>query len=146
MPYYFCCSATLGPGSVVEPGNWGRILRLYTEQRSPNSWLLIRELVYEEVRRARYGTKPSRFEAAFVCFTEADLQQFRAGRLLDLPYEVELLDPSANSHVADWNAAAVLNTDDIAAIERKAHSYWQASNPVKKELITESPLRIVRRL
>jgi hypothetical protein len=146
MAYYFCCSAILAPGSVVEPGNWGRILRLYTQQRSPNAWLLARELIYEGIRRASYSSKPSRFGAAFVCFTEADLQQFRLERAFDVSYEVELVDPGANRHVADWNVAAVTQTDDVAAIEGKAHLYWQGQNPVKKELVTDSPLRILKRL
>jgi hypothetical protein len=102
--YFYCYSLPLDVGSVIRPGNWGRILRTYTPQTSPNAWLLIRELVYELVHTKHFATKPSRFDCLFLCLSEADLNEFRAtsNRHLDLGYEVELVNPEASSHLGDW--------------------------------------------
>jgi hypothetical protein len=72
QPYFYCCSLPLEAGSVIRPGNWGRILRTYTPQSSRDAWLLARELVWELVRLQRFPAKPSRFEGIFLCFSEGD--------------------------------------------------------------------------
>jgi hypothetical protein len=144
--YFYCYSLPLEVGSVIRPGNWGRILRTYTPQSSPNAWILTRELAYELVRMRSFAQKPSRFQSIFVCFTEADLNDFRitANRRLDLGYEVELVEPQALSHIGDWTLPNMQNTDDLSAFESRATLYWQGSNIVKQELITLSPIRVTR--
>ncbi len=144
--YFYCYSLPLEVGSVIRPGNWGRILRSYTPQAYPNAWVLIRELVWEEVRLRYFPDKPSRFEGIFVCLNEEDLNEFRAtaNRRLDLPYEVELVDPSASSHVGDLTLANMQNMDSVTVFEQRAAQYWQGTNIVKSELITVSPIRITR--
>lgn len=68
--YYHLTMARLAPGSIIYPGNWGRLLRRYendsvTGQVFGNSWILARELKYELVRVQHYPSKPSRFDVAF---------------------------------------------------------------------------------
>ena len=65
-------------------------------------------------------------------------------RRIDLRYEVELVDPSAITHVGDLTLANMQNTDDVAVFEQRAAQYWQGTNIVKPELLTTSPIRIVR--
>jgi hypothetical protein len=92
-----------------------------------------------------FADKPSRFEALFACLNENDLNEFRAAnRPLDLSYEVELVDPSASSHVGDLTLANMQNTDSVPVFEQRATLYWQGTNIVKPELITVSPIRITR--
>jgi hypothetical protein len=102
--YFYCYSLPLEVGSVIRPGNWGRILHTYTPLSSPNAWVLVRELAYELVRVRDFPKKPRRFDALFVCLSETDLSEFRinANRRLDLGYEVELVDSNARSHLGDW--------------------------------------------
>ena len=147
VTYFFCCSMLLAPGSVVEPGNWGRIIKLYKPSMNANAWALARELIFERVRLQNYAEKPSRFDALFLCFTELDLQEFRSmnSRPIDISYEVKLVDPEAASHTADWSTATTEQTDDFAAVERRAHTYWQAQNIRQRELVTLSPIKVVRR-
>jgi len=142
--YFYCYSLPLEAGSVIRPGNWGRILRTYTPQSSPNPWILTRELAYELVRVRGFPHKPSRFQSIFVCLSEADLNDFRAtaNRRLDLAYEVELVDPQAPRHIGDWTLPNMQNTDDLSAFENRATLYWQGSTIVKQELVTLSPIRI----
>lgn len=144
--YFYCYSLPLEVGSVIRPGNWGRILRAYTPQSSPNPWLLTRELAYELVRERSFPQKPSRFDCIFVCMSEADLNEFRSSsnRHIDLGYEVELVDPQASCHIGDWTLPNMQNTDNLPAFENKAALYWQGQNIVKPELITLSPIRITR--
>lgn len=144
--YYYCYSLPLEVGSVIRPGNWGRILRTYTPQSSPNHWLLTRELAYELVRVRQFPQKPSRFDCIYVCLSEADLGEFRAtsNRHIDLSYEVELVDPQAPKHLGDWTLPNMQNTDNLPVFESRATRYWQGNDIVKQELITLSPLRITR--
>lgn len=148
MTYFLCCSLPLASGSVVNPGNWGRILRLYTPQNSPNPWILTRELIFELVRVRSFAAKPSRFECLFVCPTEAALADFRinAGRALDLGYEVELVDTGAPGHLGDWGAANIQPTANFSVYENNAHAYWQGASIAKPELATMSPIRVIRLL
>ena len=117
--YFYCCSTPLAQGSVVNPGNWGRILRMYTQQGSPNPWILTRELIYELVRVRSFPAKPSRLDCLFVCMSETDLTAFRAnaGRIFDIGYEVELVDPQASNHLGDWSAANSQPTANMPAYE-----------------------------
>jgi len=144
--YYYCYSLPLEVGSIIRPGNWGRILRTYTPQSSPNHWLLTRELAYELVRVQNFPNKPSRFECIYVCLNEADLNEFRnsTNRHLDLGYEVELVDSDAPSHIGDWALANMQNTDNLSTFESRASLYWQGKNVEKQELITLSSIRITR--
>jgi len=144
--YYYCYSLPLEPGSVIKPGNWGRILKKYTPQTSPNCWLFVRELVYESVRREAFPHKPSRFDSIFLCFTENDLIEFRDtnNRRLDIAYEIEVIDETTPSHIGDLTLANMANTDDYHVFENRARLYWQGENIVKQELITTSPIRIIR--
>jgi len=110
--------------------------------------VLIRELVYEAVRREQAPAKPSRFDGLFVCETESDLAEFRrtSNRRLDIGYEVELVDPSAPCHRGDWTLANFQPTDDLPTFEARAALYWQGAEIVKPELLTLSSIRIVKEL
>ena len=144
--YFYCYSLPLAIGSVINAGNWGRILRTYSQQANSNAWVLIRELIFEFVRREHFPAKPSRFESLFLCTTEAGLTTFRVntGRHLDLGYEVELVDPDAPIHLGDWGAVSVQPAANMQTYEACAQAYWQGTDVVKPELVTTSPIRIVR--
>ncbi len=147
MRYFYCYSLPLEVGSVIRPGNWGRILRTYSPQSHPNNWLLARELAYELVRVKSFPNKPSRFDCLFVCLSETELNEFRASsnRHLDLGYEVELVDPTAPSHLGDWTLANMEISDNLPVFESRASLYWQATSPIAKpEFLTQSPIRITR--
>lgn len=97
--YFYACSYPLEPGSIVRPGNWGRILRL--ESITPqSSWVILREQVFEAVRAREFPNCPSRLEATFLCETVQAIQSFQqtAGRPYDLCYEVELVDAHRPLH------------------------------------------------
>ena len=147
--YFYCCPQRLDVGSFVDPGEGGRILRTYDHQTFSNTWIiLVRELVYEHVRRDQFPTKPSRLDCLLLCMSEDDLSEFHAAsrRRLDYRYEVELVNPLARGHLGDLTLTGIKPTDDVAAIERSASLYWQGTSIAKPELATLSPIWITRRL
>ncbi|MBR0862900.1 DUF2441 domain-containing protein [Bradyrhizobium diazoefficiens] len=61
MPY-FACTIMLEHGSIVRPGNWGRMLHLIGPAHK--EWQ--REAILEEIRRNEFSHLPSRLACAFV--------------------------------------------------------------------------------
>jgi hypothetical protein len=148
--YFYLCSYPLGVGSIIEPGNWGRILRAYNLNDANNRWLPLREHAFEVVRLRQYPHRPSRLEASFVCETLADLGAFKqsVGRPVDLAYEVEFVQSNAPSH------RGCLSTMDnppqgqvwtIPLLEQRADAYWSGANVQRPEVATTSPLRVIAR-
>lgn len=144
--YFYSTSLPSEPGSIVKPGNWGRMLRLYTRQTSPDSWWLARELIYEQVRQDRFPDKPCRFESIFLCPSEQDIIDFKNNnRPFDLPYEVKIIDETP-SHIGDLTLPSIQPTDNYAVFVGRAMLYWKGENIVKPEIVAISRIRIKRSL
>jgi hypothetical protein len=155
MPLYHSCPTLLGPGSIVLPGNYGRIIR----EVGPAHPLWSREQELERVRTDAFPDKPSRLDATFACTTldtarfYANLPQVR-GTSHPVIYEVEKVDAKAPEHRADFNVVQPLprrseTMTEIAAL------YWAAAlwatiadNPNIRceELVTPSALRIIKQV
>jgi hypothetical protein len=95
MPLYHCSPAWLEPGSVIRPGNYGRVLKLNGPKH--NHWL--REEMLEFVRKHAFPDKPSRL------------------------YEVRLTDQNAKTHVTDFNCVAPIQ-GKIEDMHEMARHYW----------------------
>ena len=145
--FYFCCSYPLDAGSIVKPGNWSRILKKYTPQNG-NPWILVREMIFEKVRVDAYPNKPSRFDSIFLCESESDIKEFISSnqRIMDIPYEVELINESLAKHRACLMLSGIDNHDNYEHIESKARMYWSGNNINKVEIVTTSPVKIIRPL
>lgn len=155
--YFHCAPILLELGSIVLPGNFGRIIR--AAGQAHNLWA--RETALEGVRAQHYPHKPSRWSSCFACPTEATARGYRKALSAKAPsaawqvlYEVEPLDDAAAEHRADFNVVEPLPglPHDMTKI---AHLYWSAGLWVTikeqptlrcEEIVTESPLRILRRL
>lgn len=90
----------LAQGSVILPGNWGRLIRAYGWQHA----LALREMALEDTRRSRFPHRPSRLDSAFVFLSIAEAQDFRSqngGFLKHILYRVTLCEPDAACHIAD---------------------------------------------
>lgn len=146
--YFYCCSLPLGPGSIVNPGNWGRIIKTYTPQTSPNAWLFIRELIFEEVRREFFPQKPSRFCSIFLCQDLEGIQEFKkvSNRVLDIIYEVEVLEEQLQAHTGDWTLFSIQNNDTYATFSDRAKLYWSGENITKPEFVTVSSIKIIKKV
>jgi hypothetical protein len=100
MTFYHLSGAQLAFGSVIDPGNWGRVVRAWGWRHGQT----LREMALEDARIARFPTRPSRLDSAFVFLTIDEARNFRArsdGFLQHILYRVTLVDPGAASHVTD---------------------------------------------
>lgn len=96
----------LAPGSIIEPGNWGRVHR--TSPLFPVPDIRTLEMIFEAVRVSEFAdTRPSRLTSAFVWNSEADarrwvtIQKGWNGSL----YEVEIVTPNPRRQEghSDWS-------------------------------------------
>lgn len=95
MPFFHLCVTSLAPGSIIEPGNFGRIVGLFGFKHQ----LFNREATLEEVRRQVAPEAPSRMQSvfAFQSQREAELFRFREfqGFAITRLYEIEPVDPAS---------------------------------------------------
>lgn len=141
------------PGDVIAAGHYGGMIDVH----GPNHFHFARERTLDRVRRRRFGGKPSRLSAVFVCPTEAGVRRYidescsrHPGRVPEMVYEVELVAPGP-VHLGDWRIPQALRDDDGEGV---AAQYWAGCDVSGvsirdtryDEVVTLSPLRIVRRL
>lgn len=139
----------LAPGSVIEPGNFGRIIRQHGAAHN----LYRREMAYETVRQQHFQSRPSRLDCLFCFPTEEEGQLCRAhinGYADSLLYEVQ--SSEANPHLADMNNG-LLNFA-LPAFDNNVIAYywrgWQRSPDPKavilREVLLLLPVTVLRRL
>lgn len=120
MPLYHCSPAWLEPGSVIRPGNYGRVLK----RVGPMHPLWLREQFLELIRTQEFPDKPSRLNSAFACqdLTAARFfrDQFCATGII---YEVEVTDATARTHVTDSNCVQPI-PGKIEDMQEVARHYW----------------------
>jgi len=146
--YFFACSYPLALGCVVNPGNWGRIVRKYRTDGFGNAWTLFREEVFEQVRVSEFATKPSRYDGIFLCESRTNLKHFieTNGRVMDLMYEVEIVDSTATIHRGCLSQLGFAHQENLATFTTKAQAYWSANNVVNPEILVTSSIKVVQQV
>ena len=144
-PWHHAVCAMLQPGSVILPGNNGRIVALY-EKGAERGEL---ERIYERARISLHSNAPSRLACSFVCPTERDAIEFA---LTEAPkmnqwYLVEPVDRPDEVFVTSqgyWsrpkNPFASLTDVNLAP---NAREYWLATEKTNREILFPAPLRVV---
>jgi hypothetical protein len=61
------------PGSIIEPGNFGRIIKRYSAAHN----LYRREMTYEAIRQQHFPWRPSRLDCLFGFPTEQEAELCR---------------------------------------------------------------------
>lgn len=144
--YFHAAPLPLQPGSVILPGNWGRLLSLYRRGVIGDPWIFGADMTFEMIRLKEFPSLPSRLASAFVF--EA-LEHAHNHLVLKAPtnflYRVELVEPGAAKHRACLNKINVPadNVPMLPELIRKARLYWSGNEIEVPEVITLSPLRIV---
>lgn len=157
METYFHLSVTLlSPGSIIENGNFGRMLDAYLPNGKFDISLLYREEVIEFVRRTEYADKPSRFKSIFLLKNIEEAQQYMMfNAQFHNMYEVEIVDPSKPLHEGPWcpefpfGGALRKYAYDYASVYWKGeiHSVTiQGVQVFPREIIVESPVRVLKRV
>lgn len=141
----------LGPGSVVLPGNWGRLLDEIGADHT--SWE--RERVLESVRVQYFPDKPSRLNATFALLSLEEAQLYR--RLCQprcIIYRASFADLGARIHIGDYNAVDPIHGTGRSR-EEAAKRYWQGLDSTNivghedikcRECVSASALVIVNRV
>lgn len=142
----------LSPGSLIKPGNWGRILRRYqhksvTGQLFGNPWVVARELAFEMARREVAPRAPSRLECCYAVPSLDAAQRYREANdphLIQVLHRVRIADPEAPKHEG---ALAFLNWPQQAVFLEPtldlARRYWAGEAAGDTEILTSSPLEVV---
>jgi hypothetical protein len=145
VPLFHVHPTLLQIGSVVLPGNFGRILRRYA-MRDVQS-LYFREYILEEVRRSHFEAKPSRFDSIF-CLESLDKAQFYRDNLAQtqIVYAVELVDAGCIQHRGDFNKVAPANSALASAMLQASHDYWNVVNIEHPEIVAASAIRIIEQI
>lgn len=159
--YFHLSAGKLAPGSIVEPGNYGRIVLLMGREH-PDFY---REMALENARFHRFEHFPSRLDAAFGFISIPEAIDFRSripGFVHHILYRVSMLAASASSCLVESRLCGVQGTPR----HDWADSYWLNARPVSdaspwvpvvpgidgwpippsREVLTLSQLRIEERL
>lgn len=140
--FYWVGSKFIGIKSTIIPGQWGHLVLSI-----PNHSSLPLELIYENVRLAKYPDRPSRLNSLFLCPSIESATKFqKENRPSDVIWEVELLDPNLSQFLTDW--MIVTQRQDTKLYFRDADNYWKRREVdlQRQELLTESQVRLVKQV
>lgn len=137
----------IGTGSVILPGNWGRIVRGYRSGFGDPS-IAFRERALEDIRLTEFPLKPSRLDCVFTIENLDDmLGYWRQFNSTNIVYEVETINENSNIHRAPWvfdfNDQRMFYFDGAADMAR---IYWRGSNEGSLETLIGGPVRVLRRV
>lgn len=148
MPIFHYAPIRLGAGSVIEPGNFGRIIKRYQANDTLGGWRMARELIFEMMRPV---AKPSRLTSCFGLPSQhdADLyRKFNDTNFIWILHEVEIVDPHLPQHIGglSWIDFPPAGSPILDPMRMQAKSYWDgaAGTPEKgNEIVTASQLRVL---
>ncbi|MBN9115329.1 MAG: hypothetical protein J0I36_08555 [Pandoraea sp.] len=150
--YFFVARSRFNPGETLGGGHFGDGFKDYvfndqSQAGALQGWRLASELIVEDVRKRFFPDRPSRLKCSFAWVRQSDAE-------MNLPvglfvHEVRLQDPNAPVFVADFtlmSAASRFATSDtfISLSEAVAHKYWTGGSPQLAEVLTLSPLVVVK--
>jgi len=147
--FFHAAYVPLAPGSVIEPGNWGRMLNTYA--RNQNDYVLLRETIFEQVRRQDFPHLPSRLHCVFLCRTEEELRIFMSkNHVNDIPYEVALEQEEATTFSTGYDLPDIpVGLPLLPTLRQCGAAYWRGEgveSSKRVEVLTATPVRVVRRL
>lgn len=149
MAYFHCSSARLGVGSIIMPGNWGRMLGLYTLANTNGLNInTYRESVLELSRKLYAPAKPSRLASVFTCPSQSEAVAFRdKHHVFDLIYEVMPEAEKFSTHVGDYELAfsplPQPPTPYFSSIMDSAKSYWTIPATTSIEVLFDCPMKVI---
>jgi hypothetical protein len=128
---------TLAAGDVIQPGNFGRLLRELHQGEVGNNGriyvlgMVAREYLWEVVRRDLKPSAPSRLNCVFACPTEQDARLYAVENNPDdhmRCYEVEPVETTRATHIAALSHCTMsTGSSFINQMEAKARLYWEGT-------------------
>lgn len=158
MPLYHLTMTRLREGSIIEPGNWGRLVRKYENATLRNSqfggnlagWIIARELVLELERVKNFNGLPSRFDSSFSFRDAENVERYRLKNDIhkaQVLHEIEFVEPAAVTHEAsvsllDWPPP---DHSFLTVMGNMAAEYWKGAVAGDvREVVSASALRVLR--
>ncbi|WP_244124137.1 MULTISPECIES: DUF2441 domain-containing protein [Burkholderia] len=163
MAYFHFSSFEHAIGTVLKPGHWGATLdKSHYWEPSPGQqfsidafhepWRLASEAMLETIRASEFSSRPSRFNCVFVLdgMSTVELCRPHLGGNPHL-YEIELVDPAANTFVADfnllrWTSRFAPRVPFFPNTREIARRYWSGVDPMVPETLTSSDVILRRRI
>ena len=146
--FYHCAPIPLSNGSVIEPGNWGRIIRTYEVTNGQIASNAIREALFETVRVRVAELKPSRLACVFCCPTmEAAISYRDSYATTNLVYGVEPTDDRFRQHIGDYKLA--VEPYEGRYFDRMigvCEEYWQDGPVTHPEILISCSVKVVERV
>ncbi|MCF1449970.1 DUF2441 domain-containing protein [Agrobacterium vitis] len=145
MPLYHLAMFPLREGSIIEPGNFGRMLHLY-KYATDNGWMVARELAFEMARLRVAPEAPSRLKACYALGSLEEARRYQdTNARFNVMIEVELSEPDAPQH---WGYMqhfdGFVQQEFMPAVSIRADAYWSGVGTGDRELVTASGLRVLR--
>lgn len=152
-PFYHFTQLRLSVGAIIQPGNYGRLLKRYCIPKNGvgfgNPWILCRELIFEDIRSQTSIDLPPRSSA---CFVFPSLDEANAYRAINDPFfcqvlhEVEVIDPGKSKHHGRISLLDIPNAGEpfLDCIRTKAIAYWNGGGDGSLEMLTTSEIKVVR--
>ena len=144
--YFHCAPNILASGSILEPGNWGRVLNAYETQNGQVQMNAVRESLFELTRQIHTPDQPSRLNCLFALPTLEVARQFRdAHQHTNLIYEVVPLDWNAPTHFGDYELASrPYQGRYFDQMFHQAREYWTRIGPPRNpEILFSCPVRVI---
>jgi hypothetical protein len=150
-PWYIGISALIGRGSIIEPGNWGRVQELKKDWTSLDNYRWLCEDTFDRVRSGLTPRPPSRLNSVFVCPTLGDAHRFCGGQSgrTDVLYEVEPTKATKRVFVTSWQLFSFgpeTWPPPLVQWRQQAIRYWTETPVNGREVLLSQAVRIVRRL
>lgn len=144
MPTWFhVAPMMLGPGRVIQPGNWGRVIALHASV-SP---VMYRETILENVRRALFPAKPSRLASFFALESLQEAMSYRGQHAAtSLIYEVVVECDPVSVHRGSYNSIEDFRPPIMLSMQIFAERYWSAVPTQAIEVFCEKPATVVRQV
>lgn len=158
--YFHVAPNLLAIGSVILPGNWGRIIKLYKPNNS-NLILLYRETMLEHIRATEFPDKPSRLESLFLLPSLDEARRYQQGNAQSgVIYEVQVDANAFDAHYGSYSfhlpptlpihgggqlaLPSVLDVEGYyAGMPKIARSYWGEAPTKDVEIVARTQATIV---
>lgn len=145
---YHCAPIPLGEGAVIEPGNWGRLLRsqYYTGSGEGTSKIIF-EVAYEAMRLSVNPQAPSRLDCIFCCPTHESAQSYRdANAVGNLIYRVAIVDARSALHLTSWSLWGLGLGASYQQSQDRIRDYWISQPTENLEVLVGGSVRVVERM
>lgn len=139
--FYHVSSNILGEGSIIMPGNWGRMLMWHATL----SEVQFREHVFELVRLQHFADKPSRLSCVFAVETADEAARYQSAHQPNgLIYEVCADEGNFSKHRGHYNFSMGTERTPIQRFQELAKRYWSEEPTECIEVVIPAPVRIMR--